>query len=81
MKNGTAAPNTVSVANFATATPSSLFDEIVKISSATITPCNVAPAVSNKMVSEGSVVSLKTGSRISVTKNAATAGSPSLADR
>ena len=79
MKNGITAPKIASVDNFVTAIPSSLFDEIVSTSNATIMPCKVPSAASNKMVSGERGVSLKTGSRIIVARNAITEGTPNRA--
>lgn len=79
MKNGITAPKMVSVDNFVTAIPSNLFDEIVSTSNATIMPCRVPPAASNKMVGGEIAVSLKTGNRIRVARNAITEGTPNRA--
>ena len=80
MKNGITAPKMVSVDNFVTAIPSSLFDEIVSASNATIMPCKVPPADSNKMVIGERAVSLKTGNRMIVARNAITEGMPNRAN-
>lgn len=81
MKNGIATPKIISEDNFATAMPSSLFDESVKISNEMIVPCNVPPDASNIMSIGERDVKLKTGSRATVIKNAKTAGTPNRAAR
>lgn len=74
-----ATPEIINADSFATAIPSNLFDETVRIRSAMIIPCRVAPADSNKMSAGERAVSLKTGSRIAAARNAAAAGMPNRA--
>lgn len=81
IKNGITVPTIISIDNFATAIPSNLFEESVRTNSPTIIPCRVPAAASIKMAMGDKVVSLKTGSRIRVTRNAAIAGTPNRADR
>lgn len=80
-KNGITAPKIISVDNFVTAMPSSLFDENVKINNEMIIPCNAPPAASNKMSAGEREVSLKTGSKASVIRKAAAEGMQNLAAR
>ncbi|MDE6518763.1 MAG: hypothetical protein K2L18_13130, partial [Acetatifactor sp.] len=70
-----------SVDSFVTAIPSNLFEERVRTNSATIIPCRVPLAANYKMAIGEKVVSLKTGNRIIVIRNAITAGMPNRADR
>lgn len=81
IKKGITAPKIVSADNFDIAIPSNLFEENVKISRATIKPCNVPTAANNKTSIGNNAVSLKTGNKITVIIKAATAGIPNLANK
>lgn len=80
-KNGTAAPKIRSEDSFAAAMPSSLLEENVTINRATMTPCNVPPADSDKMSARERVLSPNTGSRAAVTRKEAAPGRQNLAAR